>query len=678
MFSRMAILRLLMILAIMSAAFSESAWAQSTPSAKPDRLHVSKYVSTRDAETLYRALRAADEYRWDDVARLKRSAQSDRVKDVIVWRQVTGDAPGIGFDEVLRILDRLEGWPMRSTMQVRAEELIENSALSAAERVNWFEENSPLSGAGLLFYAKALQSEGQTEAAIEQARKAWRGRTMDRAITDQLRANFGSSLTQDDHRARVDFLLWTNQRSEAQRLKFLLTDDWKRLVDARVALAAGLRGVDTRIAAVPSHLQANPGLLYERARWRRRRGNQDGATSLLVGIDGSEAPEVARSNLWTERNIAFRRSLQDGLYSQAYQLTAPHGMHRGVDFAEAEWAAGWIALRFRDDAARAEQHFETLGANVSSPISKARAGYWTGRASSAQGNAADADAAFEAASQFPFTFYGQLAAEEAGSEPIYLEQAIPPTEEQRQLFEEKPVVEALRLLGETGFDQLFRRFAYHIDDTVQTPQEIALLSEIAELYQYPEVGVRAAKQGLAGNIVEPDAAYPLVDYPLLREPGVERPLMLALARQESEMNPSAISHADARGLMQFIPSTARHQARISGLPYRTSWLTDDPAYNMTLGGAYLDDLLARFNGSYVMTAAAYNAGPTRVRTWISRYGDPRAGDVDFLDWIELIPFSETRNYVQRVIENTQVYRHRLTGEPAPIQTKEDVERGSFR
>ena len=237
------------------------------------------------------------------------------------------------------------------------------------------------------------------------------------------------------------------------------------------------------------------------------------------------------------------------------------------------------------------------------------------------------------------------------------------------------MVKALRLLGESGEERMFREFAYHMDDQLSTEADFVLLARLAEEYQVPDVGVRGAKAGLAKGIVATDAAYPLVAYPLLREPRVERPLMLALSRQESEMNPGAISHVGARGLMQFMPATASREARSSGLPYRKSWLTDDPGYNMTLGGQHLDTLLTRFNGSYIMTAAAYNAGPTRPTQWIKDYGDPRAGQVDPVDWVEFIPFSETRNYVQRVLENTQVYRQRLLGEPVDIQIEEDLDRG---
>lgn len=652
--------------------------AQSTPSRKPDKLHVSESVSTRDAETLYKALRAADESRWDQVAGLQAQAQDERVRDIILWRRASGEAPDMGFDDVTSAMSRLQGWPMLFTMRRRAEELIDYSALAPADRINWLEDGGPVSGPGFLALAKALQREGRTSDAEAHARTAWREHSLDESFSDDLLRNFSTALSQDDHRARAEFLLWTNQRSAARDIRPYLTSDWQRLVDARIALAAGQRGVDRLIEAVPGNLQSNPGLLYERAQWRRKRGNLDGAIPLLVGIDGRDVPEAGRSRLWGERHIATRESLEDRRYQTAYSLAAPHGMDRGVDFAEAEWLAGWISLRFLNEPARARDHFVTLEENVSSPISKARANYWAGRAEEVIGTSEAAATRYLAAGEHDHTFYGQLARQAAGGGEIKLTPPPPPTDEERAAFHARPVVQALKLIGETGFDQLFRRFAFHIDDEIVSAHEVALLAEISADYQMADVGVRAGKEGLAKSIVEPDAAYPVVSYPLLREPNVERPLMLALARQESEMNPSAISHANARGLMQFIPATASRQARISGLPYRTSWLTDDPAYNMTLGGAHLDDLLGRFNGSYVMTAAAYNAGPTRVRQWLNEYGDPRTGSVDFLDWIELIPFSETRNYVQRVIENTQVYRHRLTGQPAAIRTKEDIERGRFR
>lgn len=665
----------LSLLAAVAVSGAAAAGLPESPSLKPARPYASTATDSRNAEILHKALDAAGRYDWKEVARLQGQATDPTVRDLILWKRASEGVPGMGFDEVNDALTRLNDWPKTASMRARAEEIIELSSLTATQRIDWLKASGPRTGEGKVALANALREVGKTDEAMEVVRDAWHNNSMDRALERQVLARFGGKLTQDDHRARVEFLLWTNQRTAASNLKQLLTPDYRKLVDARIALAARGRNVDALVQAVPANLQDNPGLLYDRARWRRTHGNEEGAIPLLTGIDGKDIPEAGRTKLWKERAIAMRNDLKDGNWSRAYQLAAPHGMDDGSDFAEAEWVAGWIALQLNSDPERALQHFETMSKGVSTPISLSRGQYWTGRAEEALGDTARAQLAYLDASEHKFTYYGQLAAERVGDRQIYFAPAVPPTEEETSAFEARPMVKALRLLGEAGETQLFRTFAYHLDDLLETEADYIQLSQLATDYHVPDIGVRGAKAGLAKGVVATDAAYPVVSYPLLKEPQVERSLMLALSRQESEMNPNAISYVGARGLMQFMPSTASREARMSGLPYRQSWLTDDPGYNMTLGGQHLDYLLDRFNGSYIMTVAAYNAGPTRPSKWIADYGDPRTGQVDPIDWVEFIPFSETRNYVQRILENTQVYRSRLSGKPEEIRIQEDLERG---
>ncbi len=665
----------LSLFAAVAATGAAAAGLPESPSLKPDRPYVSTATDSRNAEILHKALEAADRYNWSEVARYQTQATDPAVRDLIMWKRASEGVPGMDFNEVNAALTRLHDWPKASNMRARAEEIIELSTLSATQRIEWLKASGPRTGEGKVALANALREVGMMDEAVETVRDAWHNNSMDRALERQVLARFGSKLTQADHQARVEFLLWTNQRTAASRLKSLLSSDYRKLVDARIALASRGRNVDALVRAVPDSLQDNPGLLYDRARWRRTHGNQEGAIPLLTQIDGKDVPAAGRSKLWKERSIAMRTDLKDGNWNRAYQLASPHGLTSGGDFAEAEWVSGWIALRLKGEPERALQHFETMADGVSTPISLSRGEYWTGRAQDALGEDAQAQLAYLDAAEHKFTYYGQLAAERVGDRQVYFEPAAPPTEEEKTAFEARPMVKALRLLGETGETQLFRTFAYHLDDLLETEADYIQLSNLASEYHVPDIGVRGAKAGLAKGIVATDAAYPVVSYPLLKEPQVERSLMLALSRQESEMNPNAISYVGARGLMQFMPSTASREARMSGLPYRQSWLTDDPGYNMTLGGQHLDYLLNRFNGSYIMTAAAYNAGPTRPSKWIADYGDPRTGQVDPIDWVEFIPFSETRNYVQRIIENTQVYRSRLSGKPEEIRIQEDLERG---
>ncbi|MHA7900594.1 MAG: lytic transglycosylase domain-containing protein [Henriciella sp.] len=675
--TRLISLSALGLAASLSVSMPSAAQIATPPSLKPQLVAASDVLATRDAALLRDGLQAVDRSDWFEVRQSESQIRDTTARDILTWYRARRD-PRMSFDDMDRALTRLGGWPDINTIRVRAEEFMDGSTLDARARVAWFETHGGArSGAGHITYAKALEALGRDEEALREVRAAWHGRTLTRDVSQRTYSKYRNQLTQADHRKRADFLLWTRQTSAAARMKPLLTPDWKTLVDARSKLINRARGVDAAVDSVAQDLQNHPGLLFDRAEWRRRARMTDRVDELLQQIDGESVPVAGRSRLWDAKHPRVRTALKDGDWLMAYDLSAPHGLTKGRDFAEAEWLAGWIALRHLGDAPTALEHFETLKAGVSTPISLSRAKYWIGRAHEAMGDNEAAQAAYKEASQHRFSYYGQLAAEKVMDGTIYLASDDAITEADRQNFNDRALVKAMRLFAENGWDASFRKFAYHLDDQLTRSQDFDLLAELGREYHYADIGVRGAKAGLAKGVVAADAAYPVVEYPLLREPRVERSLMLALSRQESEMNPAAISHANARGLMQFVPRTAQMEARRQGLPYRTSWLTDDPGYNMTLGGAHLDTLLGQFNGSYIMTAAAYNAGASRPQRWIGEYGDPRAGEVDPVDWVEFIPFSETRNYVQRVLENTQVYRHRLSGEPEDIRLSEDLQRGRF-
>lgn len=669
---------LTVIMAVSGVGFAAAAQVASPPSLKPNMIAASDVISTREAGILRAALSDIEDENWSKVAAGEKQLQDATARDILTWYRARRDWR-ISFDDVDTALTRLSSWPEIDEIRSQAEAKIEFSALNAAQRMEWFESHGGArGGAGHLTLAQAYESVGMPDKALIEVRKAWHGRTLTNELTNRTLARYRSKLTQTDHRLRADFLLWTYQTTPASRLKSSLSSDWRALTDARIRLIRRSRGVDGAIDAVPAALKDHPGLLFDRAVWRRKSRMTNSVSELLVQIDGNDVPPAGRSRLWKERNLAMRSALKAGDWTLAYQLSAPHGMSAGQDFAEAEWNAGWIALRHQGDEARALQHFEKLKTGVGTPISLSRADYWIGRAYEAMNDADAAKAAYIEAAKYNFTYYGQLAAEKALTIEIALPTQYVITEADRTAFDNRSMVRAMRLFAENGWDASFRKFAYHLDDQLSKPQDFELLAELGQEYHYADIGVRGAKAGLAKGVVAADAAYPLVDYTLMRQPQVERSLMLALSRQESEMNPNAISHANARGLMQFIPRTASAEARKQGLPFRTSWLTDDPGYNMTLGGAHLDTLLRQFNGSYIMTTAAYNAGASRPKQWVEDYGDPRAGEVDPVDWVEFIPFSETRNYVQRVLENTQVYRHRLSGDPEPVRLSDDLQRGRFR
>jgi len=644
--------------------------------AAPAAAAATSTLAAKSSSALYlsRALSAAERNQWSELSRLQYEATDPAVKNVIMWKRASEGVPGMTFDELDLALTLLGDWPLTGKMRSRAEEIIELSALDARSRIAWLEKSGPATGAGKVALANALRDAGERARADEVIKDAWRSNTLDSDVQRLVLARYGQSLSQDDHRARVDFLLWTGQTGAAEALKPQLTAEYRRLTEARIGLAKRAKNVDALIKAVPDHLQSHPGLLYERAKWRRVK-KVDGVSDMLRQIEGKDVPASGRGRLWDERALATREELKLRNYARAYQLASPHGLTSGSDFADAEWLAGWIALRLNGDATRSLGHFETMSAGVSSPVSVARGYYWTGRARDALGQADQAAAAYGVASTHKYTYYGQLASERLGDKSIDLGAPAVPSAEDLARFNAMPVVQAMRLLAEAGETESVRQFAYFLDDQLTTPVDYELLSAMAGELTTPEVGVRVGKAGLQRGVVAPGAAYPVLNPALSRKPDVERAFVLAITRQESEFNPKAVSRVGARGLMQFMPATAKAEARLRGMAYQKSWLTDDPGYNLTLGGLHLDTLIRQFGGSYIMTAAAYNAGPSRPGQWVRDYGDPRTGQIDPVDWVEFIPFSETRNYVQRVLENIQIYRHRISGEPEEIRLSEDLKRG---
>jgi soluble lytic murein transglycosylase len=452
------------------------------------------------------------------------------------------------------------------------------------------------------------------------------------------------------------------------------------LAEARIALETSQRrGLARAVAAVPASRADDPGLLYDRTRYVRRTGRPEDAMAIASRIVANEAPPMARDDIYAERRLYVARALKAGAYSSALALISNNGLSAGENFADGEFLAGWIQLRFLHDPTSASAHFAHLANNVSAPVSKARALYWQAEAARAQNDSVGADAMLQQAAAYPFTFYGQLAASRAshGAAMMNLPLTTATSDAARVHFESRELVRALRLMTEVGDQHDFESIAFYLDDTLTDPQEIELLSQMARERNYNRTALRSAKAGLFRGVVATSAAYPLMPLPaaISQSGGPEPALVLSIIRQESEFEVSAVSTAHARGLMQLEPSTARRTARGNGMDYDRSSLTSDANYNITLGATHLGSLIGEYNGSYVLAIAAYNAGSFRVSQWIDDWGDPRQPTVDVIDWIELIPFNETRNYVERVMENLEVYRHRLSNAPTPIAIEADLHRG---
>ncbi len=623
---------------------------------------------------------AAESGDWYGLAQIRDSASDPLIRRMLQWRFAAAIAAPLSFSDQRRALEELQGWPGRTIMRQRAEQAIFDAPLSPGEQIAFLrQENGPLTGDGRIALAAALKDSGQRSEAIELARASWREDTLSDLAESRAQAEFGDNFSSEDYSARVDALLWREQRSDAQRLFSRISSADRALAQARIALQIRQRrGLQSAVDSVPSSRQDNAGLLYDRVQYIRRTGRPEDALPVAARIDAREAPLFARDDIFRERRLYVSRALRSGNARQAYTLVSNSGLTSGEEFADGEWLSGWLQLRYLNDSTAAAGHFAHLDANVSSPVSSSRALYWRAEAARALGQGSEADAFLARAARFSFTYYGQLAALRADPRAMLSLPATPRiSDEARSRFESRELVRVLRLIAEMGDRSAYESIAYFLDDTLADPQEIELLAQMAREQAYPRTALRSAKAGLFRNVIAVDAAYPLLQLPAVMQ-ARSRPepaLVLAIIRQESEFEPSAVSSANAHGLMQLLPTTARTTAGHNGMSYSRAALTDDPNYNVTLGAAYLGEMIDEFGGSYVLAVASYNAGPGRAREWAADWGDPRSGSTDVVDWVELIPFNETRNYVQRVMENLQVYRHRLAGAPTPITLEQDLRRG---
>lgn len=624
---------------------------------------------------------AADAGDWNGVRVARAGASDPLVRRILQWRLASDMSAPASFDEIKTALDQLTGWPGRETMRRRAEQQIFDSTLTFNQRAAWLQAGGPLSGDGKVALAQSLKAIGQSAQANTIIKQAWRENILTPRAESYALMEFGSVLTAADHEARMDWALWRDDRATANRLMTRVGAEDRIVAQARIALQTRPRkGLQAAVDRVPASRADDPGLLYDRVRYIRRDGRPEDAMPIAARITPGSAPAVGREALFKERRLYVPRALKSGNRARAYALVSDHGLTSGESFADAEWMAGWLALRFTRDAASADRHFTRLNDGVSAPVSKARALYWRAMSQKALNQDAAATAALTEAAKINFTYYGQIAASKLDRAAVlsFGERSLV-TPAARAEFESREVVRALKLMADVGDQRDFESIAFYLDDQLNTPLEHEMLALIARERAYTRTAVRSAKAGMRRGIIAPDAAYPLLDIPAdARKPGRPEPaIILAITRQESEFDPRARSSADARGLMQLLPSTARIVARTEGLPYQPNWLVDDPSYNVTLGAAYLQQLLETWNGSYILTFASYNAGPGRPREWIGEWGDPRAPNADVVDWVELIPFGETRNYVQRVMENVQVYRHRIAGTPVPLRIEQDLKRGAY-
>jgi soluble lytic murein transglycosylase len=622
-----------------------------------------------------------------------RPVEGDITRKLVQWVLLRDSDETGDFAKITDFIEANPDWPGLGAARRKAERAI-TPDMSDHRLRSWFASHSPLTVEGATAYANLLLQTGDRKEATDVVHRAWIRFDMDKAEERAFLDRFGRLIGMEQHWARLDRLLWENRRTAAKRQMPNVTEEYRLLAEARLRLMLRKKDAPASVERVPASLAGDPGLMYEWVRWNRRQENDDVAAETLLMLGSSQ---IRPNRWWTERQILARRLLRDGDALAAYRLVRDHGLKSKVERAEAEFLAGWIALRFLSYPHKAFGHFSRLYEAVGSPISLARAAYWSGRAAEDAGETGMARRWYATAARHGATFYGQLAANRIGivaTPELSREPKI--GQDARAAFERDELVRAVRLLVElrksppaassnnldphdepeaflASQDQdkvllpLLRQIARRAD----TPEEWVLAGRLAREADRIEVAVAIARRSARDGVLLGDLGYPtmttLDDIP----PGPA--LLHALIRQESAFDVDAKSRAGARGLMQLMPATARKVAReLNVKGHSTSRLTSDPRHNVLLGSSYLESMLSRYEGSMVMALAAYNAGPHRVDKWIEENGDPRTNLDNAIDWIESIPFSETRNYVQRILEALPIYRQKLGGARIAALQPEDV------
>jgi soluble lytic murein transglycosylase len=586
-------------------------------------------------------------------------AKTPLLRDYVTWRMLLADEAEIDADELITLQKRHANWPSQAALIAQIEKALFRQSPAQSVISSWLASHTPQTSYGWMLKAKYAADDSAKTTALKQAfalcgfQKADQEMVMERygyLIDDAMRESCIESLLQRERATQAEILLPVEGAKN-------------RLYATRIAVIRDDANLDGKVSALPSSLRSDAGLMADRIRWRHKRDLRAGATELLLQMPVNTPHSTS---VWPIRNLYAREAMERGDYKLAEKLLANAGTTlTGGDLAEANWMRGWLALSFLNKPGEAYQHFQNLFNNVGYPVSLARGAYWSARAAEAMGNSAAAQQWYSKAATYPTVFYGQLAyAKVNPGKPLRFPS---PEGSNSGSYDSDDRFQLALILMDSGLPREASPFVSALADEAQKQQRLPALMASFKAKHRLYAQVLTAKYGIRSNNILVSDGWPRVNPQGLP---VELSLLHGISRQESEFNPHAVSHADARGLMQLLPSTARKVAAQLNLPYSEAKLFD-PSYNMQLGSVYLGDLIAKFDGNYILAIAGYNAGPGRSVQWVERFGRPGRDISKTLTFMELIPFSETRNYVQRVLENVQVYRA-LFGPDVPLAIEADL------
>lgn len=552
---------------------------------------------------------------------------------LLMWLKAQKTA---NFSQARAFLEKHPNWPRSTAIQRQIEKQLYESITPATQIISWFRQLPPISIKGLKAFGQALLAQNQHD--DQKFRQAFIAIEMGQKDLKELIKSYRPLLPEETLLLKAHDLLDKNQLPAAEVISPILKPQLRKEIETRLQIIKGGQVLTSD----------NPRIAFEQARFYRKHRQDQKAAESLQHLTSHPSPEA----VWVERNLIARRLLEDKKYQAAYDTIKDHGLKKGENFANAEWLAGWLCLRFLKNPEQAKEHFEHLNESVSTPVSVARAQYWLGRAEKDLGNQAQAQMWWQKAQKHIATYYGQLAYKElSGKMPAPKLKLAKFDASVRRSLEGRELFAYMRLLQEIKETALAETFALSLGEQLKSPEEQALLAQIVHETAGKYQGLKVYKKIMKTDYPLIPAAYPRLNY--VPQQVVEPAFAHAIIRQESRFQHDAVSSAGAKGLMQLMPATAALTEKRYKIKRKN--LTD-PQHNVRLGSYHLKDLMDKYRGSIILVAAAYNAGSAAVDRWIEDFGDPRSGQVNVIDWVESIPYAETRNYVQRVLENYHCYR----------------------
>jgi len=637
-----------------------------TKTKKKEKIKISKHYSKKDFALARKAISELKQAKWSSALKTSKKAKDKSIYNFIQWRHLLTKGNKASYYDYSAFINKNEDYPRINRVKYLAEHKLSTKTISPKKIIKMFENYEPLSGFGKLILGESFILNGDITKGTKLIKEGWINANLSKSDLRFYRKKFKKYLNSDDYIKRADYLAWNNKYWDLKRLLRYLPKDYQLLYTARQLLMSKSYGVDNAISKVPTKFKNDAGLNYDRLKWRRKRGRVDSSVEILLKIRNTKDYLVRPDKWWVEREIISRSLIYKKKFELAYKLSSNHALDQGPEYAAAEWMSGWIALSFLNDPLLAKDHFENFYNNVGYPISLARGAYWLGRIYKELNKLDLATKWFEEASQYLTTYYGQLAFMEIKpNESFELSKDFEVKKEYRNSFYKKEIVKIIYLLDELDEDKYAKyMLRYLANDNIDNGSEI-LAAELATNIERFDFAIQISKIASYEKRFHNKFNYPIISTPkyINGRKIPEGALILSIIRQESEFDLRANSHAGAKGLMQLMPYTAKLVAKQAKLPYSKSRLTTDPEYNINLGSHYIAGLILEYDGAYPFAIAAYNAGPKRVRYWKKINKNPQKQQVDYIDWIELIKFRETRNYVQRVLENYNVYRYILEQKP---------------